>query len=91
MKKNGNKYCYIQFKIDEKVLNPVIIELFYNDCPKTSENFLSICKGTKNSKGELLTYEETSLNRIVKNGYVQCGDLKDLNKNLCKFIIVVVV
>lgn len=81
MKANGNRYVFFEFSIGEKILERVIIELFYNDCPKTCENFLALCKGSKkNSKNELLSYENTIINRIVKGGYLQGGDLKQISK-----------
>ncbi len=79
MKNNGNRYVFFDFSIGDKSLDKVVIELFVNECPKTCENFLSLCKGTKNSKNEFLSYENSTVNRIVKTGYLQGGDLKQRN------------
>lgn len=77
MQATKNKYCFIDLAYDGKQYDRILIELFNNDCPKTSTNFLELCKGkTKNKMGETLTYEGTIINRIVKDGYVQGGDLK---------------
>jgi len=72
-----NKYCFMELSCEGKNYEKIIIELFNNICPKTSRNFLELCKGkTKNKMGESLSYEGTLINRIVKDGYIQAGDLK---------------
>jgi cyclophilin family peptidyl-prolyl cis-trans isomerase len=77
MQATKNKYCFFDLACEGKQYDRILIELFYNDCPKTSSNFLELCNGkNKNKMGEKLTYEGTIINRIVKNGYVQGGDLK---------------
>jgi hypothetical protein len=80
---NGNKYCYIDFQHENKKMDRVIFELFYLECPKTCENFLQLCKGLlMNSNKEKLTYENTKINRVVKNGYIQGGHMNNLSKFL---------
>ena len=74
---SGNKYCFFDINIERRYLKRLIIELF-SDCPNTSNNFLSLCKGFKNEKGNIVTYENSFINRIVKNGYIQGGDLNDI-------------
>lgn len=72
-----NKFCYLDLTNEGKAYNRVLIELFSNICPKTCQNFIGLCKGkTKNKMGETLTYEGTVVNRIVKNAYIQLGDMK---------------
>lgn len=54
----------------------IVIELNFSVCPKTSSNFLETCKGSKkNKKGELITYKGCEIFRVIKNGYIQSGDL----------------
>ena len=83
---NGNKYVFFDFNIEktlsenekseeEKPLDRVIIELFNNQCPITSKNFLSLCKGEKNQKGEILSYENTIIHRVSPNSFIQGGDI----------------
>ena len=81
MKTNGNKYCYFDISIHGKPLDQIVIELFYNDCPKTSDNFLSLCKGFTNDKGENISYRKTAFHRIAKSGYIQGGDLGKFHSN----------
>ena len=58
----------------------VVIELFFQICPKTVMNFLEICKGTqKNKKAEKLNYSGCEIFRVIKNGYIQSGDLNHLS------------
>jgi cyclophilin family peptidyl-prolyl cis-trans isomerase len=80
MKSNGNKYCFMDIEVGNKLLDRVVIELFNAQCPKTCTNFLSICTGYKNSDNEHLTYEGSIINRIVKSGFIQGGNLSKLSK-----------
>ena len=83
-----NKYCFFDLACDGKQYDRILIELFFNDCPKTSTNFLELCKGkTKNKMGETITYEGTIINRIVKDGYIQGGDLKRIGVSKQNFIL----
>lgn len=76
---NGNKYVYFDVNIDNKYLKRIVIELFYTKCPKTCDNFLALCVGNENELKEKLTYEDTTINRIVKGSYIQGGDLSKTN------------
>ncbi|KAG0741703.1 hypothetical protein G6F57_003683 [Rhizopus arrhizus] len=53
------------------------IELFEKDCPKTCENFVSLCKGGKIGKSSKkpLHYENTKMFRLVPGFVVQGGDV----------------
>ena len=61
--------------LGDELKGRVVFEIFYDKCPKTCDNFLSICKGFKNNKDEIISYEKSSIHRIVKNSYIQGGDL----------------
>lgn len=77
MLNSKNSYCFIEFTCEGNPFGRFVIELYANILPKTSKNFLELCKGkTKNKFGELLSYEGTTVNRVVKDGYIQLGDLK---------------
>jgi hypothetical protein len=73
---NGNKYCYFNFAMGEKSLGKVVFELFYNDCPKTCDNFISLCKGDTK-----LSYKSSTFNRVVSNGFIQGGDISSYTGN----------
>lgn len=75
MNTSGSKYCYIDFEIDGKKGNLVVFELFSKICPETSKNFLALCCGFVNNRKEQVSYQYTKINRIVKDGYIQGGDL----------------
>lgn len=69
--KNNDNYLYIyltiaiedQFK--DPTLGKIIIKLF-NNTPKTSQNFLSLCEQKK--------YKDTKIHRVIKNFMIQTGD-----------------
>jgi cyclophilin family peptidyl-prolyl cis-trans isomerase len=74
-----NKYCFFDISINGQLEEKVIFELFYDKCPLTCNNFISLCRGVKISNAqETLSYENTTIHRIVKNGYIQGGDLKHM-------------
>ena len=76
---NGNKYVYMDFATDdekEEKYEKVVFELFYKDCPLTSENFYEICTGCTNNKGQKVTYENSIIHRVSKNSFIQGGDIR---------------
>lgn len=79
MQNNGNKYCFIDISIDDQPSEKIVFELFHNLAPKTSENFLQLCKGTQNKSGEKLSYMHTIINRIVKGSYIQGGNIENIS------------
>lgn len=56
-------------------LGKVFIELYADACPKACENFVDLCTVDRGSQYK--GYEGTSIHRIVKNGWIQCGDVVD--------------
>ena len=75
-RKDFFKYAYLDLKIGEEEPQRVVFELFKSICPRTVKNFLQLCKGKyKNKAGYKLDYEDTVVHRIVKNGYIQAGDI----------------
>lgn len=87
LNKSNNKYAFIQLnnflnsdQFNDTESRKIVIELFFQVCPKTVMNFLEICKGSiKNKKGEKLSYKNCEIFRVVKNGFIQTGDLSQLN------------
>ena len=82
---NKNKFAFFEIKIGDKVIQEkIVFELFNQVCPKTVENFLALCRGdSTNKKNEKLSYEKTYFSRIVKNGFIQGGDLSQLK--ICNY------
>jgi len=60
-------------------VQPVIFELFTKKCPKTVENFKKLCIGEekKSESGVTLHYLNSPIHRIVKDGWIQGGDIVD--------------
>ncbi|NXX90999.1 PPIL6 protein, partial [Centropus bengalensis] len=54
-----------------------IWQLFSDACPKTCENFRVLCAGGAKSScdGRELTYKNSLFHRVVKNGWIQGGDI----------------
>jgi peptidylprolyl isomerase len=50
------------------------MELFADTCPKTAENFLQLCIGTKNKAGKTLSYKGSSFHRVIPDFMCQGGD-----------------
>ena len=72
-------YVYLDISYGEsektKVTEKVVIELFDEYCPKTSENFKKLCLGHKRKDGKDLSYVGTKFNRIVKGMFIQGGNI----------------
>lgn len=69
------------------MLCPTLLTLFFffnrfaNLCPKACEHFQLLCQGVRqiNSEGKTITYkyQDCPINRLVKNGWFQTGDIVD--------------
>lgn len=59
----------------------VIIELYPQIVPKTVQNFLALCKGDKGtgSTGRPLHYKGTIFHKVIKNVFIQGGDVTNLD------------
>lgn len=60
--------------INGENIGRIIIELYYDYAPVTVQNFLELCRGE-----EGLTYKNCSIHRIVKNQYLETGDITQGN------------
>ncbi|KAF2078167.1 hypothetical protein CYY_000551 [Polysphondylium violaceum] len=60
----------------KKPLGRIVMELFNDITPKTSENFRALCTGEKGigTMGKKLHYQGASFHRIVPNFVIQGGD-----------------
>ncbi|NWW94229.1 PPIL6 protein, partial [Rhynochetos jubatus] len=54
-----------------------LLQLFLDTCPRTCENFRVLCAGgaTSPCSGRELTYKNSLFHRLVKNGWIQGGDI----------------
>ena len=53
----------------------VHFELFTDIAPRTCANFIELCNGFTRSDGEVLSYNNTEVNRIVKGMFIQMGKI----------------
>ncbi|CAH1799867.1 unnamed protein product [Owenia fusiformis] len=75
-------HVYLDITIGDKAAGKLVIELFTDIVPKTCENFKLLCTGEKGSSYHededveyKLHYENSIFHRIVKNGWIQGGDI----------------
>lgn len=78
-----NKYCFLEITISDKnnlnkrkehilYKNKIYIEVFNNIVPNTVKNFYSLC--IENNKKKL-SYKNNKIFRIVKDSFIQTGDV----------------
>jgi cyclophilin family peptidyl-prolyl cis-trans isomerase len=75
---SGNPFAFLQFELDGVPLPRVEIELFHGVCPKTCANFLAFCQHAVPDISDdvrMLGYRGTLVHRIVRGGWIQCGDV----------------
>ena len=58
------KYAYMSLNF-AGVDQTVVYELFHDIAPKTCDNFISLCENFRRDDGELLSYVNTEVHRIV--------------------------
>ena len=68
----------------------MIIQLFDEFCPKTSENFRQLCEGFQRnpSSPEKIGYQGTEFHRVVKDMYIQGGDLSKILRKFFSFLLI---
>lgn len=77
LRNSKNKYCFFDVKTGDGEPQRIIFELFSAKCPKTVQNFLALCTGEKGKSedGVALRYLNSGFHRIVKDAYIQGGDI----------------
>eukprot|EP01022_Parablepharisma_sp_SALTPOND_P028558 TRINITY_DN71148_c0_g1_i1.p7 TRINITY_DN71148_c0_g1~~TRINITY_DN71148_c0_g1_i1.p7 ORF type:complete len:233 (+),score=21.53 TRINITY_DN71148_c0_g1_i1:101-700(+) len=68
-------YCYMDFALESQGKSTVVFELFLDVAPRTSKNFMELCQGFKNEKGNYISYSGSTVHRIVPGGFLQAGDI----------------
>ncbi|NWH53763.1 PPIL6 protein, partial [Fregata magnificens] len=70
-------FVYLDIAIEEQPVGRLLFELFSDACPRTCENFRALCTGGAKSPrdGRELTYKNSLFHRLVKNGWIQGGDI----------------
>src|SRR5262245_33502460 len=69
-----NPLVFFDITIGQKPAGRIEMELFADTCPKTAENFLQLCVGTKNKEGKTLHFKGSSFHRVIPNFMCQGGD-----------------
>ncbi|XP_008937440.1 PREDICTED: peptidyl-prolyl cis-trans isomerase-like 6 [Merops nubicus] len=77
LKNSQHAFVYLEIAIEEQPIGRLLFELFSDVCPMTCENFRVLCTGGAKSPrdGRELTYKDSLFHRIVKNGWIQGGDV----------------
>ncbi|NXD80011.1 PPIL6 protein, partial [Halcyon senegalensis] len=70
-------FVYLEIAIEEQIVGRLLFELFPEVCPRTCENFRALCTGGVKSPrdGRELTYKNSLFHRLVKNEWIQGGDI----------------
>ncbi|XP_035726284.1 uncharacterized protein LOC118443424 isoform X2 [Vespa mandarinia] len=78
IKKTKRVYVYFTFTLDGFLIGSLLFMLYSDLLPKTCKHFLNFCTGKyENIKGfKVSHYINTYVHRIVKNGWIQFGDIK---------------
>ena len=69
-----NPKVFFDITIDGKAAGRIEMELFADTCPKTAENFLQLCVGTKSKTGKPLAFKGSSFHRVIPGFMCQGGD-----------------
>mmetsp|Transcript_6010 Transcript_6010/g.5178 ORF Transcript_6010/g.5178 Transcript_6010/m.5178 type:complete len:183 (+) Transcript_6010:44-592(+) len=74
-----NPSVFFDISIAKKPVGRMTFELYVKDTPKTSTNFLELCKGHKLSNGTTLTYKNSIFHRVIPGFMAQGGDITNRN------------
>ena len=66
-----NPVVFLQVTRDGQDIGKLELELYKNHCPKTAENFRSLCEGD-NKEG--YTYKKSTFHRVITGFMAQGGD-----------------
>lgn len=69
-----NPIVFFDISIGGQSAGRIEMELFADTCPKTAENFLQLCVGTKNKDGKTLHYKGSTFHRVIPAFMCQGGD-----------------
>lgn len=74
----GNAVVFLDVALGEgdnsSELGRIKLELFVNDCPKTTANFKAFCTGEHLENEQPIGYKDSNIHRVIKNFMVQGGD-----------------
>ncbi|XP_073892974.1 probable inactive peptidyl-prolyl cis-trans isomerase-like 6 isoform X8 [Macaca fascicularis] len=75
--KKRHDFVFLDICIDSSPIGRLIFELYCDVCPKTCKNFQVLCTGKAgfSQRGIRLHYKDSIFHRIVRNGWIQGGDI----------------
>ncbi|XP_062980873.1 probable inactive peptidyl-prolyl cis-trans isomerase-like 6 [Elgaria multicarinata webbii] len=79
MRSKKHVFVFFEIAIQEVPIGKLLFELYSDICPKTCRNFQYLCTGQKKNpeSGLALTYRDSIFHRLVKNGWIQGGDIHE--------------
>ncbi|XP_072499135.1 probable inactive peptidyl-prolyl cis-trans isomerase-like 6 isoform X5 [Notamacropus eugenii] len=68
---------FLEITVNKRPIGRLVFELYADLCPKTCHNFQTLCTGKAgfSRSGLKLHYKNTIFHRLVKNGWLQGGDI----------------
>uniref|UniRef100_A0A8D2J2J1 Peptidyl-prolyl cis-trans isomerase n=1 Tax=Varanus komodoensis TaxID=61221 RepID=A0A8D2J2J1_VARKO len=77
MRSKKHVFVFFEIAIQESPIGKLVFELYSDICPKTCRNFQCLCTGEKQlpESGLALSYRDSIFHRLVKNGWIQGGDI----------------
>lgn len=75
--KTKRSRCFLDIEIADMTIGRIVIELYNDVCPKTCENFRSLCTGEKGlgaTTKKPLHFKGSIFHRVVKEFMIQGGD-----------------
>ncbi|XP_061479564.1 probable inactive peptidyl-prolyl cis-trans isomerase-like 6 [Rhineura floridana] len=78
MRSKQHVFVYFDIAIQAIPRGKLLFELYSDICPKTCRNFQCLCTGEKKKSvsGLPLIYRDSIFHRLVKNGWLQGGDIR---------------
>ena len=75
-----NKKVFFDVSIDKILKGRLVFEIYSKFLPYTCNNFYNLCKGFKDKEGNIVSYKNTKLHKIIPGMLVQGGKLSEDNK-----------
>ncbi|KAM9005063.1 probable inactive peptidyl-prolyl cis-trans isomerase-like 6 isoform X1 [Sarcophilus harrisii] len=77
LRNSKHPLVFFEVTVNKRIIGRLIFELYADVCPKTCENFRTLCTGKAgfSQSGIKLHYKNTIFHRLVKNGWLQGGDI----------------